>query len=141
MQSYLHDLYELTNKLEQRDIQRQRDIEHLYELHNKLAQRDIHELYQLYNKLAKWSKETSKYINNHEVRLQNLQNLSSRQNSVFRPITSVRQNLSSNSSSPRNSPPRIISPKRGGKFVSPRGGKSSKKRTKKRKTRNRKKIK
>ena len=130
MQSYLH---ELTNKLEQRDIHRQRDIEHLYKLYNKLAQKDIHELYQLHNKLAKWSKETSKYINNHEARLQNLQNLSSRQNSVFRPITSVRQNLSSNSSSPRNSPPRIISPKR--------GGKSSKKRTKKRKTRNRKKIK
>ena len=125
MQSYLHDLYELVNKLEQRDIQRQRDIAHLYELYNKLAQTDIYQLYELHNKLAKWSKETSKYINNHEVRLQNLQNLSSRQNSVFRPITSVRQNLSSNSSSPRNSPPRIISPKR--------GGKSSKKRTKKKK--------
>ena len=137
MQSYLHDLYELVNKLEQRDIQRQRDIAHLYELYNKLAQTDIYKLYELHNKLAKWSKETSKYINNHEVRLQNLQNLSSRQNSEFRPITSVRQNLSSNSSSPRssprNSPPRIISPSK--------GGKSNKKRTKKRKTRNRKKIK
>ena len=133
MQRDIKHLYESIKKLEQRDIQRQRDIEHLYELHNKLAQRDIYQLYELYNKLAKWSKETSKYINNHELRLQNLQNLSSRQNSVFRPITSVRQNLSSNSSSPRNSPPRIISPKR--------GGKSSKKRTKKRKTRNRKKIK
>ena len=137
MQSYLHTLHESINKLEQRDIQRQRDITHLYELYNKLAQKDIYELYELYNKLAKWSKETSKYINNHEVRLQNLQNLNSRQNSVFRPVTSVRQNLSSNSSSPRssprNSPPRIISPKK--------GGKSNKKRTKKRKTKNRKKIK
>ena len=103
----------------------------------------IQELYVLYNKLARWSQKTSEYINNHEVRLQNLQNLSPRQNSVIRPVTSVRQNSprSSTRSSPRSPPPRIISPKRGGKFISPRGGKSNMKRTKKRKTKNRKKIK
>lgn len=88
----------------------------------------IQELYVLYNKLARWSQKTSEYINNHEVRLQNLQNLSPRQNSVIRPVTSVRQ--SSPRSSPRSPPPRIFSPKR--------GGKSRKKRTKKR---NRKKTK
>lgn len=98
-------------------------------------QRDIEQLYELYNKLARWSKTTAEYINNHEVRLQNLQNLNSRQNSVFRPITSVRQNSprSSSRSSPRSSPPRIISPNI--------GGKSRKKRNKKRKTINRKKNK
>ena len=93
-------------------------------------EKDIHELYELYNKLARWSKETSFYINNHEIRLQNLQNLNSRQNSVTTQIIPYASYTPE--SSPRNSPRKIVS------F---RGGKSRKKRSKKRKTRNRKKIK
>ena len=91
-------------------------------------EKDIYQLYVLYNKLARWSQKTSEYINNHEVRLQNLQNLSPRQNSVIRPVTSVRQ--SSPRSSSRSSPPRIFSPKRGGKSRKKRTRKRNRKKTK-----------
>ena len=87
-------------------------------------EKDIHQLYELYNKLARWSKETAFYINNHEIRLQDLQ---SAQKTEITPYASYTPE-----NSPRNIPPKI---------VSSTGGKSRKKKTKKRKTRNRKKNK